>query len=256
MVSYTENFGIIINSVVSAVAIIVVGVSLWLMFKDITIFAGTYALNISLMFIIEVASILGAVGVNILIGIIIDAMGLPLAWYTSPWILFGLYYCPVFFVLGFGSACYLTMRKENPIPLRFCVQIFLHSHAIVLALITIALTAMEARSAFFPMVAVFFYTISVIMNLVTQFYRRGKLWIIPHCLCQIMPFWFYTYLSYTFLITFVPMQARIGPGENPEIFLALFTVLFGVHFGGFLVRLSQLSRSSLSTLNISLDPII
>lgn len=173
---------------------------------------------------------------NLLIAVIIDAMGLPLAWYTSPWILFGLYFCPVLFVLGFGPACYLTLRKDNPIPLRFSVQIFLHGHALVLALITTVLTSVGIRSAFLPMVALFFYSISTITNLITRFYRRGRLWIIPHCLCQVLPFWFYSYLSYIFLSIFIPMQARIGPASNPEFLVAVFVAVFSILFGGFLVR--------------------
>lgn len=56
-----------------------------------------------------------------------------------------------------------------------------------------------------------------------------------------MPFWFYTYLAFVFLNTFIPMQGRDGPENKPEILISLFVALFSIHFAGFIVSLIQIN---------------
>lgn len=56
-----------------------------------------------------------------------------------------------------------------------------------------------------------------------------------HLLCQVLPFFFYTYLIFEFLLVFVPMQGRDGPDSNPDLLLAAFIALMTMHFSGFIV---------------------
>lgn len=54
-----------------------------------------------------------------------------------------------------------------------------------------------------------------------------------------MPFWFYTYLAFVFLNTFIPMQGRDGPENKPEMLISLFAAVFVIHFAGFIVSCSK-----------------
>lgn len=56
-----------------------------------------------------------------------------------------------------------------------------------------------------------------------------------HLLCQVLPFFFYTYLIFEFLLVFVPMQGRDGPDSKPDLLLAAFIALMTMHFSGFIV---------------------
>lgn len=56
-----------------------------------------------------------------------------------------------------------------------------------------------------------------------------------HLLCQVLPFFFYTYLIFEFLLVFVPMQGRDGPDSKPDMLLAAFIALMTMHFSGFIV---------------------
>lgn len=56
-----------------------------------------------------------------------------------------------------------------------------------------------------------------------------------HLLCQVLPFFFYTYLIFEFLLVFVPMQGRDGPESKPDLLLAAFIALMTMHFSGFIV---------------------
>lgn len=58
-----------------------------------------------------------------------------------------------------------------------------------------------------------------------------------HLLCQVLPFFFYTYLIFEFLLVFVPMQGRDGPDSKPDMLLAAFIALMTMHFSGFIVSL-------------------
>jgi ABC-type polysaccharide/polyol phosphate export permease len=54
-------------------------------------------------------TVLGA-GLAIIFTFIINGVGRPMAWFSEPWLIFGLYFCP--FLLGCcGSIFYLRFRK-------------------------------------------------------------------------------------------------------------------------------------------------
>lgn len=51
----------------------------------------------------------------------------------------------------------------------------MHAHCLILAVVCIVMTGLDIRSSFFAMIAVFFYTISVILNMVLSKVTTSKL---------------------------------------------------------------------------------
>ena len=54
------------------------------------------------------------------------------------------------------------------------VQLLLHCHCIFLAMLTIVLTICNIRSAFLFMITLLFYTLGLIINLVTKLHNKRK----------------------------------------------------------------------------------
>lgn len=54
------------------------------------------------------------------------------------------------------------------------IACFMHSHCLVLVCICLVMTGLSIRSAFFPMISIFFYTISVTLNIVNHLWGKSK----------------------------------------------------------------------------------
>lgn len=113
-------------------------------------------------------------GVTLLIAVFMDAIGLSMAWFSQPWMIFGLYFCPMFFVMGILPAIYFSRTKEHGLPLAYAIQLLMHAHCLILTIITILMIAFGIRSAFVIMLCIGFYTLSVILNMVTCFHKKSK----------------------------------------------------------------------------------
>lgn len=124
------------------------------------------------------------------------------------------------------------------------IACFMHSHCLVLVCICLVMTGLSIRSAFFPMISIFFYTISVTLNIVNHLWGKKYLYLPIHLLCQLLPFWFYTYLTFTFLKIFIPMQGRDGPTSKPEFLIAALCAIMSIHFSGFILPILHKFRKS------------
>uniref|UniRef100_A0A1I8P5N1 FXNA-like protease n=1 Tax=Stomoxys calcitrans TaxID=35570 RepID=A0A1I8P5N1_STOCA len=246
MVAYTETTGIIINSIVCCCAIIFIFLSVFLMSgTDEKDEAKPVYMQFFLIFGFQLLTVAVAVGLTILIAIIVEALSMTQSWYTQTWMIFGLYYCPMFFVLALGPGLYIHWRKnKKTMGLNNTIACFMHAHCLLLAVICLTMTGLGIRSSFCVMIAVFFYTVSVILNMAVDKFAKKDYYFVIHSLCQVMPFWFYTYLSFLFLTFFIPMQGRDGPTSRPELLLSIFSILCILHFGGFILPLLNKFRKS------------
>lgn len=80
------------------------------------LFAGLSASTVSIQFglaiIIQCVSIVLGAGVLVILSIIYDACNRSISFFSNPWILFGIYYCPLMFCLGLGCALHVTFYKK------------------------------------------------------------------------------------------------------------------------------------------------
>lgn len=116
LISYTEPTGIAINSVVCCCALVFTGISIYLIAKNEKEEGGddkAVYLKFLIIITIQVVTVFAAVGLTVLIAVIMDALGLTQSWFSEEWLIFGLYFCPMFFVMTMLPGLYIQKTKEN-----------------------------------------------------------------------------------------------------------------------------------------------
>ncbi|XP_026840670.1 endoplasmic reticulum metallopeptidase 1 isoform X1 [Drosophila persimilis] len=242
-VYYPESTGEIINISVCVVVCATIVGYIWIMSSSTGMFRRRIWAKFGILTALQVAGVGLGIGLVLSIAMFLDAVNLPMSWFTQNWMLFGLYFCPMLFGMGIVPAIYFSRTKEHGLPLGYGIQLLMHSHCLILTVVTVVMISYSIRSAFVIMLCIAFYTLSVIINMVTRAHKTNFLWLIPHCLCQVLPFMFYTYCCYAFYVVFVPMQGR-ECNTNPEILMGFFTALMVILFAPFLVPLLCLFRKS------------
>lgn len=244
IVYYSETTGIIVNVVVCVVAIITILAYIWNMAHQTGMFRRRVFIKFGILLGIQFAAVLLAILLTGTIAIFLDSVGLSMAWFSQTWMVFGLYFCPMFFMMGLLPAIYLSRTKEHGLPLGYAIQLIMHAHCLILTVFFIVMISLNIRSAFALMLCIAFYVLSVILNMITCFHKTTFLWLIPHTVCQILPFLFYSYCAYAFYVIFIPMQGRDGANTNPELMIGGFTVFVCLLLAPFLVPLLCLFRKS------------
>lgn len=116
MIFYTESAGIAINITTSVVALLLIAFSVYKMTKrDEGDAAKSIWIRFALIVIVQLLTVLAAIGAVLLVGVIIDAMGLSECWYSEEWLLFGLYFCPLFCILGLFPAIFIHWTRNKVI---------------------------------------------------------------------------------------------------------------------------------------------
>lgn len=113
-----------------------------------------------------------------------------------------------------------------------------------MALILIALTAMEIRSAYLIMITLFFYGCSTLIFLLMwlvlpRFVNSNKrsIWLTLLLVGQVLPLLYYSSLAQTAFATFIPFAARNGVAGNEDFLISILGVAFALLMGGFIVRI-------------------
>lgn len=65
--------------------------------------------------LVQLVTVAAAVGLTMLVAVIVDALGLTQSWYSETWLMFGLYFCPMFFAMTFVPAAYIQWNKQKVI---------------------------------------------------------------------------------------------------------------------------------------------
>ncbi|XP_037954986.1 endoplasmic reticulum metallopeptidase 1 [Teleopsis dalmanni] len=250
MIYYSETTGVIINIVVCVIAIATILVYIWNMAHQTGMFRRRIFIKFGILFGIQLAAVVLAFLLTMTITVFLDAVGLSMSWFSQSWIIFGLYFCPMFFVMGIIPAIYLSRIKEHGLPIGYAIQLLMHAHCLILTVLTIIMISLGIRSTFIIMFCIGFYTLSVILNMLTCFHNKTFLWLIPHTICQLLPYMFYTYICYAFFLTFIPMQGRDGANTNPELLMGGFTAIMCLLFAPFIIPLFCLFRKSKTIISI------
>ncbi|EDV55200.2 endoplasmic reticulum metallopeptidase 1 [Drosophila erecta] len=244
MIFYTETTSIIVNVVVTLLALLGIGISIYYMCLRSGCSWKGVLLRFSLTIAIQFVSLLLAIGLAMLVALFMDAVDRSMSWFTSSWTIFGLYLAPIVFGLSILPALYLEKTKRDPLGLGFRIQLFMHSHCICLIAIMLTLTGLSIRSAYLIMLCILFDIVALIINLVTKWHRKAYLFAIAVTVCQILPFVFFTYLCTVALVTLMPMQGRSGSSTNPDMVIAALVWLFSLMFAGFIAPIIMFFRKT------------
>ncbi|KAJ6642253.1 Endoplasmic reticulum metallopeptidase 1, partial [Pseudolycoriella hygida] len=235
MISYTKTIAVVINVIVSVAALVGIILSLVSFGRS----SGVSFPRITCEFLatvgIQLVSIVLAAGIVILLAFIYDKGSRSMSWYSNPWLMVGIYYCPLFFCLGIVPSLYVMYRKTDVIKQAYFAQMFQHAQCLILVLITIALTALGVRSTFIIVLTLIFYTLTTYVNYFTKLQLRDSLWIIVTAVGQVIPFMFYSYYTLVIFDLFIPIQGRSGAVDNPDNMLAFIVIGFGILMVGLLI---------------------
>ncbi|CAD7014596.1 unnamed protein product [Ceratitis capitata] len=200
MVHYTMNTNLIVNILVCVAALIAIVISLCWISKRADLSLLAIVAQFMLTTFIQTLSLALGAAFSILISYVMD-------------------------VIGCSMTCSLTTVRAS---LGLRIQLFLHSHCLILIVLTISLTFLNIRSAFMFMVAVFFYAAALIGNLITQLHNKGSWFAIPVIVSQIVPFLYFSYVAEYLYFIFIPVTGRNGGASNPDLLIALIAVIFAI----------------------------
>lgn len=116
LISYTETTGIILNSVISASAVVFMGTSIYLIFQqEIGKAHDSKSILKAFLFIfgVQILTVVVALLLNTAMAMIMDGLGLTLSWYSNPWLIFGLYFCPMFFIMTIIPGLYIHWSRRT-----------------------------------------------------------------------------------------------------------------------------------------------
>ncbi|XP_016953643.2 endoplasmic reticulum metallopeptidase 1 isoform X1 [Drosophila biarmipes] len=241
-ISYTESSGVILNYSVSGIALILIFVSIWRT-ASISCISPGYVLSwFILILVLEIIAFVLGFGLPLAVAYVFDKYGLSLTYFSTPALLIGLYICPSLLGLSFPSYIYLKLQRSAKVALAQQLQLVLHGHAVILALLGIGLTVYGLRSTYVVTWTLIFYETPLAINLLTTLHDRGFSWTGVLKTFQIIPFLYNSYLIYTFLVTLIPMMGRFGRGTNPDLIISALNALGTILALGFLIPLINMFR--------------
>ena len=112
LIRYTEMDGLIINCTVALISFITICLSIWCMKRNSGLFMRRVLSRFSVIFMIQLISLCLAAGAAIGIAFILDLLDFSMSWYSNPWMVIGLYFCPIMFCLEVIPSIYLGLTKE------------------------------------------------------------------------------------------------------------------------------------------------
>ncbi|XP_055837180.1 endoplasmic reticulum metallopeptidase 1 isoform X1 [Episyrphus balteatus] len=241
---YTQTVSTIINLVICAAALAAIGTSIFFMIIRSGLGIDEILKRFASVIGLQMLSLILGIVLSLLVALFMDVINLSMTWFSQMWLLIGLYFCPMFFGMGIIPAIYCQYKKRDQLSLGFRIQLFMHAHCLFLVVLTLCLTLLGYRSAFMAMLAVLFDIIALIINLATKWHRRAYLFAVTVIVCQIVPFIYFTNITYSFVYTLVPMMGRNGSDVNPDLMIAALCVFMSILFAGFLMPLLLFFRKT------------
>ncbi|KAM8714031.1 hypothetical protein ACLKA7_014224 [Drosophila subpalustris] len=241
-VHYSEATGKSLNFGVAGAAIILIFISMWRMSVISQVSICHVIRWFILVMVIQVISFVLSLALPMVIAYGMDSLGLSLTYYSTPMLIVGLYVCPSLLGLSLPITIYYSLQRNNKISAPYHLQLALHSQAVILALLAIALTVLGIRSTYVVVIPLVSYFASLALNLLAPLHDRGYAWTGMLKLSQVIPCLYCSYLSYLFIVVLTPMGARAGSASNRDLYIAAIASVGTVLSFGFLVPLINTFR--------------
>lgn len=168
---------------------------MYLMAADSFVSIGYILRLFSLIFVLHLIGWILAIVLPIVIATIFDKADCSLTWFTTKWLIFGLYISPTLLGLSVPTLLYLSISrnvskkknviystihsllssKKDKVSQPYRLQMVDHAHTLILSILCIILTYVGIRSSYFLMIPLLFHAISLVINMVTTLHKRGKL---------------------------------------------------------------------------------
>ncbi|XP_065086297.1 endoplasmic reticulum metallopeptidase 1-like [Ochlerotatus camptorhynchus] len=222
-VTYNETITYVINYLVAIVGLVLIVLTIVIMVRMEGAKLTKVLLECGITLIIQTLSIVVGAGLCIAIAAIADAANRSMSWFTSTWILFGLYFIPFIACLTLGPWLYLRFRKLKYLHNQGRILLFLHAQCFIYITLLVTFTVGGMRSAYIFLFPVIFHSLSSIVNMIIKF--KLNHWIYVQLIGQIIPVFYFCSLTVTVFAVFIPMTGRGDAATNPDLMMALFSVL-------------------------------
>lgn len=176
----------------------------------------------------------------------LDAMGRSLTWFSTPYLILGLYCCPALLCHCFAQIIVnkFLSDKRTPLNLSQTVQSRLIGVSLFWALLTIPLTFLNIRSAYIFMVMLLVSTMSSLVIALFGFQNTTRKWLGVHVAFQLLAMLWATQYYHMFMKLFVPISGRIGGAKNPEYLVGSIAALCTLLIGSYMIPLVQLLKKA------------
>uniref|UniRef100_A0A1Q3FHC3 FXNA-like protease n=2 Tax=Culex tarsalis TaxID=7177 RepID=A0A1Q3FHC3_CULTA len=180
----------------------------------------------------------------LIIGRQLDAMGRALTWYSTPYLILGLYCCPAILCHCFAQIIVnrVFADKKTPLNLSQTVQSRLIGVSLFWSLLVVPLTFFGIRSAYIFMVLLLVSIMSALVNAVMGFQNTTRKWLAVHLGFQLLAMLWATQYYHMFMKLFVPISGRIGGAKNPEYLVGAIAALCTLLVGSYMMPLVQLLK--------------
>lgn len=242
MLYYTQSEAILINALSAAIGLLVLACCLKSMSTRSGLTIGEVIVELLICVGCHLVGICFGTGVTLLLAIIYDAVGRSMSWYSSPWLLFGLYMCPFLITVSLPVIVWADNFKRGILSTSHQVQLYIHAHFLLLLTVLIVMTALNIRSAYILLVSVIFQTSASLLNWISGLQNKAKSWTIIQLVAQVIPVMFHGSVMYLTLQTIIPMTGRDGPDSSPEILIASVSIAIALLMAGFIMPLVALCR--------------
>uniref|UniRef100_A0A182T1V9 FXNA-like protease n=1 Tax=Anopheles maculatus TaxID=74869 RepID=A0A182T1V9_9DIPT len=193
-----------------------------------------------------VCGTVASVAVVLLIANRLDAIGRSMSWFSTPYLILGLYGCPVILVHCFAHrlCAHWFNDKKSVLNLTQTVRARLVGVNLFWALLIIPLTLANIRSAYIFVVIQLLSLLSTILTSVLGYQHQPRRWLALHLAFQIPTLLWATKFYHLLLKLFVPITGRMGAGTNPEYLVALLVACGGLLCVSYLVPLVGLLKQT------------
>ncbi|XP_055540788.1 endoplasmic reticulum metallopeptidase 1-like [Wyeomyia smithii] len=243
-VKYSTDTAVTINTLVAILSILLPYFAVSKSLKN----AGEVAILKEIMygFIALIAGTLFSVLVCLIIGRQLDAMGRAMTWYSTPYLVLGLYCCPALLSHCFGQVIVnmFFSDKKNLLNLSQIVQSRLIGVNLFWAIIVISLTFTGIRSSYIFMVIQLMSVMSVLITSLLGYQNSCRKWLLVHVAFQIITMLWATQFYHQCMKLFIPISGRVGGAQNPEYLVGSIAALSILLTGSYMFPLVALLKKS------------
>ncbi|XP_035900322.1 endoplasmic reticulum metallopeptidase 1-like [Anopheles stephensi] len=176
----------------------------------------------------------------------LDAIGRAMSWFSTPYLILGLYGCPVILVHCFAHRLcgHWFADKKSVLNLTQTVRARLVGVNLFWTLLIIPLTLANIRSAYIFVVIQLLSLLSTMLTSVLGYQHQPRRWLALHLAFQVPTLLWATNFYHLLLKLFVPITGRMGAGTNPEYLVALLVACGGLLCVSYLVPLVGLLKQT------------
>ncbi|XP_058462171.1 endoplasmic reticulum metallopeptidase 1-like [Malaya genurostris] len=243
-VSYSTDTAVIVNTLVSVLAVLVPYIGLSRSVRNL----GEAAIRKQIVygFLATFGGTVVAWVVCLAVGRQLDAIGRAMTWYSTPYLILGLYCCPALL-----SHCFVQMAvnrflidKKTVLNLSQLVQSRLIGVSVFWSLVTVPLTFVGIRSVYIFMVVQLTSLVSSLVTIGLGYQKTVRNWLLVHVGFQLITMLWATQFYHTYMKLFVPISGRIGGAKNPEYLIGSIAAFCMLLCSSYMLPLVALLRKA------------